>query len=460
MEPIDIAYAGAAEQARLIRSGEVSSSEVVEASLARIDAHDGLLNAFRVVLADQARSEAKNADSVRGEGNGPLHGVPIVIKDDTDVAGQATLYGSNATDRTEKQNDAEVVRRLRAAGAIVIGKTNVPELTQWPFTETEAFGVTRNPWSPGHTPGGSSGGTAAAVAAGFAGVGLGSDGGGSIRIPAACCGLFGIKPQRGRVPLAPKADGWHGLSVFGPIARSVEDAALFLDVVGEHHTGELPFVQAVGADPGKLRVAFSTKPALPGPVGQEQKDAVAKIVGVLEKLGHSAEQSDPSWGAVIPAFVPRYLRGIADDARQAENFDALESRTKGMVRFAGLISDRRLQKAMDSEEKVAARLNGVLDDHDLLVTPALAAQPLPIGRYANRGTIWTFNGVARFTPFTAPYNVSGQPAVSVPAGFDSDGIPLAVQIVGPAGSEALLISVSAQIEAASPWADLRPVLSV
>jgi len=143
-----------------------------------------------------------------------------------------------------------------------------------------------------------------------------------------------------------------------------------------------------------------------------------------------------------------------------ENFDALESRTKGMVRFAGLISDRRLQKAMDSEEKVAARLNGVFDDHDLLVTPALAAQPLPIGRYANRGTIWTFNGVARFTPFTAPYNVSGQPAVSVPAGFDSDGIPLAVQIVGPAGSEALLISVSAQIEAASPWADRRPVLSV
>ncbi|MCX6394381.1 MAG: amidase [Solirubrobacterales bacterium] len=458
MNSTDLAFAGAAVQAEMIRNGDVSSVEVVQAALDRIDRHDGLLNSFRVVLRDQALADAAAADAARSDGGGSLNGVPVAIKDDTDVAGQSTLVGTNATDKTPKTADAEVVKRLRDAGAVIIGKTNVPELTQWPFTETDAFGVTRNPWNTSHTPGGSSGGSAAAVAAGFAAVALGSDGGGSIRIPAACCGLFGIKTQRGRVPLAPKQEAWHGLSVYGPLARTVMDAALFLDVTGDRAPGESPFVDAVGSDPGKLRIAFSTKTPLPGPVGKDQKAALARIVGVLEGLGHSATGEDPKWGSVIPAFIPRYLRGIGDDAKAVENFDALESRTKGMAKLGSLISDKRLQASLDAESKVAGKINSIFDSHDLLLTPVLAAQPLPVGKYAGKGTIWTFNGVARFTPFSAPFNLTGQPAVSIPAGFDSDGLPLSVQIVGPANSEALLIAVAAQIEAAAPWADSRPQL--
>lgn len=459
MNAEELAFAGLSQQAQMIRSGEVTSVELVEASLARIKALDPLLNAFRTVMADEALAAAAESDRVASSDSQPLKGVPIAIKDDVDVMGQATRYGSDATSDEAKAADAELVRRLKAAGAIIVGKTNVPELTQWPFTESDAFGVTRNPWNPSHTPGGSSGGTGAAIASGMVAAALGSDGGGSIRIPAAACGLVGIKPQRGRVPIAPKEDAWYGLSVYGPLARSVADAALFLDVIADREADEAPFTQAVGAETGSLRVAWSVKSPLPVPVSAGQKRAVEDIVAVLGGLGHATRQADPAYGPVIQAFIARYLRGIAKDAAAVPHPAKLESRTKGMVRMSKLVPDGLLDRAMQAESKLTARLGRVFEDNDVLVTPVLAKQPLEVGRFAGRGALWVFNGAARFTPFPAAWNVTGQPAISVPAGFDEDGLPLGVQIIGPPNSEALLISIAAQIEAARPWAQRRPSLS-
>src|SRR3984893_18304267 len=267
MDPLALAYAGIARQAELIAAGEVSSRELVELYLGRIARLDGRLNAFRVVLAERALLEAQQADGRRGAGERrPLNGVPIAVKDDIDVAGEGTAFGTNAHGPPTEEY-AELVKRLRRASAVVIGKTNVPELTIWPFTESATFGATRNPWDLQRAPGGSSGGSAAAVAAGLIGAALGSDGAGSIRIPAAWCGLFGLKPQRGRVSLGPRARAWHGLSVNGVLTRRVADTALFHDAASGSVAVDqdsapapaVPFSQSAATPPGPLRIAFSRR---------------------------------------------------------------------------------------------------------------------------------------------------------------------------------------------------------
>ena len=236
MDPHELAFAGAAQQARMLADGTITAPALLDVYLERIGRLDPELRSYRVVLADSARKEAAAAQARLDAGERlPLLGVPIAIKDDVDVAGEVTTYGTAAHGPARTQ-DAEVVRRLRDAGAVIIGKTTVPEMMLWSFTETLAYGATRNPWNTDYTPGGSSGGSGAAVAAGLAAMALGSDGMGSIRIPSTWCGLFGIKPQRDRVPLAPHDDAWNGLSVNGPMARTVEDAALFLDVTARAGT--------------------------------------------------------------------------------------------------------------------------------------------------------------------------------------------------------------------------------
>jgi amidase len=459
MERDELAFAGVARQAELIRAGEVSSRELVELYLERIERLDPQLNAFRTVMAERAVVDAQQADGRHGAGGDrPLLGVPIAIKDDVDVAGEVTAYGTAAHGPARTQ-DAEVVRRLREAGAVIVGKTAVPEMMIWPFTETVTFGATRNPWNTDYAPGGSSGGSGAAVAAGLAALALGSDGMGSIRIPSTWCGLFGIKPQRDRVPLAPHDDAWQGLSVNGPLARSVEDAALFLDVTAPGND----FVAAAKQSPGQLRIALSAKapPGLIVRVGKSQRAAVDEAGALLRELGHEVIERDPDYppSGVYSQALPRYFRGVYDDAKALPHPERLDARTRAFARIGGLISERRMNAIRGAESEVAERIQSIYDDVDVVITPGTAMGPSRIGAYQRRGAISTLALVAARVPFQALFNVTGQPAAVVPWDMDGKGVPTSIQLVGKPSDEATLLSLAAQIEQARPWTQRRPPVS-
>jgi amidase len=463
MDATDLAFAGLARQAELVRDGEVSPRELVELHLERMGRIDPHLNAVRVTFPERALTEADQAGARRKAGataeDRPLLGVPILIKDDVDVAGEQTTYGTAATDGRPAATDAEVVRRLRAAGAIVIGKTHTPELMQWPFTESKTWGITRNPWDLERTPGGSSGGSAAAVAAGLAAAALATDGAGSIRIPAACCGLFGLKPQRGRVPEAPKVKPWQDLSTTGCVTRTVADTALWLDATADRDPGAPTYAQVAATPPAGLKIAYTTRNPLFAPIRSEQREAFERTIALLRELGHTVVRADPPLDPVLPQVIARYLRGIAEDVAKLPHPDRLEPRTRGMARMGRLLPDGFVRWARAEEGATTVRLGRVLAEHDVLMTPALAALPLPVGRYDGRGALWTFNGVARFTPFTPAWNVTGQPAAAVPAGFTPAGVPLSVQLVGRSRDEATLLALAGQLETARPWSARRPTLA-
>jgi amidase len=459
VDPREVAFAGAAEQARMLADGSITAPELLDVYLDRIARLDRELRSYRVVLADNARSAATAAQARLDAGERlSLLGVPIAIKDDVDVAGEVTTYGS-AAHGPARSEDAEVVRRLRDAGAVIIGKTSVPEMMLWSFTETVTFGATRNPWNTDYTPGGSSGGSAAAVAAGLASMALGSDGMGSIRIPSTWCGLFGIKPQRDRVPLAPHDDAWNGLSVNGPIARTVEDAALFLDVTAPGDD----FVAAAKRPPGRLRIALSTKvpPPLTARVGRAQRTAVEEAGALLRDLGHQVITRDPDYPptAVYSQAMPRYFRGAYDDVKTLPHADRLEARTRAFARIGRLISDRRMNRIRAAESEVAERVQSIYDDVDVVITPGTATGPSRIGAYQRRGAISTLALVAQRVPFQALFNVTGQPAAVAPWDLDGNGVPTSIQLVGKPFDEATLLSLAAQIEEARPWRDRRPPVS-
>jgi amidase len=465
----EIAFAGAARQAEMVRSGEVSPTELVGLHLERIDRLDPQLNSFRAVLGERAMLEAEQAEArLKGGDERPLLGVPIALKDSTDLAGEQTTHGTDAFPDPAGA-DSEMVRRLREAGAIVVGKTQLPELAICGFTESATWGVTRNPWDTQRTPGGSSGGSAAAVAAGLVPIASASDGAGSIRIPAASCGLFGLKPQRGRVSLAPDLEHWNGLSVNGCVSRSVLDTALWLDVVsgGSAEPGApapppRPFVESAQASPGKLRIAYSTVPpraAAPPTVSDEVRDAVASTAELLRSLGHETAQKDPAWGAIGNNSVPRYLRGAAEDLAPVPRPERLERRTRGFGRLGGVIPRKVFEQAQRGAAADAARINAIFDSHDLLMTPVMGGTALPVRRWEGRGALWTLLGMSRFYPYCLPWNHLGNPAMAVPAGFAANGMPLSVQIVGRPGDESTLLSLAAQIESERPWADKRPPVS-
>jgi amidase len=449
----DLAYAGIARQAELVRSGTVTARELVELSLERIARLDPTLNAFRAVRAERALAEADAAQArLRGGRTAPLLGVPMAVKDNMDVAGELTTHGTGVVSERAAA-DCEVVRRLRAAGAIVVGKTNMPELALWPqLTDSQTWGATRNPWDPQRSTGGSSGGSAAAVAGGMVAGALGSDGGGSIRIPSSACGLFGLKPQRGRVPLAPDDDHWLGLSCFGPMTRRVADAALLLGVLADART---EFAQAARSAPHRLRIAVSTKPTLPAKPTAAAREGVASTADLLRSLGHAVRERDPDYGQIQPLFGPRYVRGAWLDAQRLGRRSELERRTRGIVRV-GARMERLAARARAKEAASAARINAIFDEHDVLMTPVTAAAPQPVGRFDDAGAARAFLGAGQFACYTAVWNVTGQPAASVPAGFDADGMPMAVQLVARPHDEATLLALAAQIEQARPWADRRP----
>jgi len=454
----DHAFAGAARQAELVRSREVSSRELVEVYLERIQRLDPLLNAYRVTFPERALAEADQADARAKAGDDrPLLGVPVAIKDDSDVAGEVTAFGSNAYDGVATA-DSEAVRRLRAAGAVILGKTNVPEMAITPWTESPTFGVTRNPWDPGRTPGGSSGGAGAAVAGGLAAAALGSDGAGSIRIPAGCCGLFGIKPQNGRVPTAPRVEPWNGMSTPGPIGRTVADAARMLDALTDGS-----FSTAAKEEPGRLRIAVSVRtPPLAGvQADAEQRSAVERTAERLRELGHEVIEREVEYPPAGAANVlARYLRGITDAARAMPHPERLGRQTRGYVRMGSAIPPALVTRARAAAAADAAVINRVFEGGvDVVLTPMFTRRPPRVGAYEGRPALWSFAASVRFVPFCGAYNHTGQPAAAVPAGFTDDGFPLSVQLVAPPDGEAVLLALAAELEAAVGWPDATPPLA-
>ena len=462
-------FAGVTGQAALVRDGELSARELTAACLDRIDAFNQRLNAFTNVMREEALAEAAARDEAQagGESPGPLHGVPVAVKEEVQVEGQVTTFGGRAN--VERAgSDSEVTRRLRAAGAVVVGKTAMPEFGQWPFTESVAYGVTHNPWDPTRTPGGSSGGTAVAVATGLVAMGIGGDGGGSIRIPSACCGLYGLKPQRGRVSAGPQEHLWWALGTTGPLTRSVRDSAVVYDAIRGNVPGDrfraaeppTPFTDAVDAPFRPLRIGWSTKPVTLGVrPAAENVAAVVATAELLASLGHQVEEVDPGYPDPTAAFVPQFFGGVRAEADEMDRPELLERRTRETLRLGAWARPGVVEWAMRQGEKVAAKANRVFDTYDLLLSPVIAPRPPQIGVLDGAGTLTAALRSMPMIAYTALWNVTGNPAASVPAGFGGDGLPLAVQLVGRPDDEATILTVSAQLEQARPWADRRPVVA-
>ncbi|MFF4213125.1 amidase [Streptomyces sp. NPDC001796] len=451
---------GPAECARALAAGEMTSRELVERTLARIQAAQPTVNAFRVVRDRAALAEAEAADRLLAAGvRRPLLGVPVAVKDDMDVAGEPTAFGCPG-DFPPAAEDGEAVRRLRAAGAVIVGKTNTCELGQWPFTEGPAFGATRNPWNLRHTPGGSSGGSAAAVAAGLVPAALGSDGAGSIRIPAAWTHLVGIKPQRGRISTWPSPESFYGITVNGTLARTVADAALLLDAASGNHDGErhrpptLDVAAAVGRDPGRLRIALSLKPpftALPARLDPRVRERVLALAERLAALGHVVEEAEPRYGQIGLAFVPRATAGLAEWVRRVPYPELLDRRTRDAARLGRLLGGAPLRVARRAEATLHRRVGALFTTYDVLLTPTTAAPPPRIGTLAHMNGWNTDRAMIAACPYAWPWNVLGWPGIGVPAGFVGDGLPVGAQLLGPANSEPLLVSLAAQLEADRRW---------
>ena len=453
----DLAFAGVARLSELLGAGQVTPRELAEFYLARIERLNPVLRAFISVRPERALVEADAVLKRLQDGErGPLLGMPVAVKDVVDVAGEVTTHGAGGHPALATA-DSDVVRRLRAAGAVILGKTALCELAAYGhFTSSAAHGVTRNPWNVERSPGGSSGGSAAAVAAGMVPVALGSDGGGSIRVPSAFCGLFGLKPQRGRVSLAPLGDHWYGCTVLGGIGRSVLDVATFDDAISAMESApDHSLAGAARREPQPLRVAVSLKPAIPGvKPSAESTAAIEHMTVLLQSLGHVVEPRELAHPQLLTTFTPRWAAGIRDDA--LVHGDDLERRTRRMATVGRWLSGRALRRSIERESAVAMRLNAVFDEYDLVMTPVTAA-PAPRAEIStDTGALRTFNQGSPYVCYTPTWNYVGQPAASIPAGFDADGLPRAIQLAGPPNSETTIVSLAAQIEAAAPWRSERP----
>ena len=437
-----------------VRSGRSTARGEVEQALTRIKNTNSSINAFAVVREDHALREADAVDSVVDKSHLPLAGVPVVIKDNVSVTGEPMRNGSAATSAEPQTHDHPVVQRLRAAGAVVVGITRVPSFCVFGATDS-AFGVTRNPWNAGRTPGGSSGGSAAAVAAGMVSLAHGNDGMGSVRIPAACTGLVGIKPGLGVVPAELGATDWYGMAENGPLATTVADAALMLSVMADQP--ELAHVNV----PPRLRIAYSTRRPVAGiPLDNGWAAALDRGAAVLRLASHSVQKCDPVYPTGAAAVgIARWWAGTAADVDQviAEGGDPreIEPRVRRHAALGRLVSKnaRIAQLLLGPRLRDAwiARAEGFLSDYDVLITPALARPPLESRRWHEAGWLVNIAVNAAYAPFAAPWNVAGFPSMVVPVGMHpTSGTPVAVQLVARPGRESMLIAVAAEIEAALP----------
>jgi amidase len=458
---VSAAFLPGLEQARLVREREVSPVELVEEYLARIERLDPVLNAYVTVCAEEALTQA------RSPADGPFAGVPLPIKDLVETAGIRTTFSCRAFADNVPAEDVELVRRIRAAGFVVLGKTNTPEFGTTAVTESELNGICRNPWETSRTPGGSSGGAAAAVAAGLAPLAQASDGGGSIRIPASCCGLFGLKPTRGRTSPAPYGDSF-GLSVQGPLARTVADAAAYLDATAGPEPGdpyvapppERPFLDEVGAPPGRLRVALVLEPPTHGRVDPACAAAARDAAALLAELGHDIEEVSIPWQsgdlaelfAIVWQTIPT-LYAVPDRSQ-------LEPLNAEFAARANATSSADYVRAYVQLQRYGRRVAAFVAGYDLVLTPTLALPPVPVGWVREPEDAWEqYARAIEFTPFTPPVNVAGLPAASAPFSWTDDDLPIGVQLIASSGGEPVLLRVAAQIEEARPWVERRPSAS-
>jgi len=471
----DLMFRPALELAAMVRSGELSARELVQLSLDRIEELNPRLNAFVQLDAERALAAA---EEIRSGDERPFAGVPIAIKNNRPVSGLRLTYGCSLMENHVADYDHNVTRRLKQAGFVVVGSTTLPEYGILPTTEARLFGPTRNPWDLGRTPGGSSGGAAAAVTSGMVPVAHGNDGGGSIRIPAACCGLVGLKPQRGRISAAPEL-GDSLLGIDGVLTRTVGDTAAILDVLAGYEAGDAtwapppaqPFASATTRPPGRLRIAATTLPPIADAVVDPLcAGAVEEAAGLLRELGHDVEEIDPPWqiegltelfGAVFCTHIGlsiAFSGMVAGREPTAEDMEPMSWAIFSLVQKLNAVEGFGATVRL---EAFTRQLVQFLEPYDVLLTPALAERPLPLGTLdpSAPNPMETFTRSGLFTPFTPVFNASGQPGISVPLFHGEDGLPLGVQLVGRPAREDTLIALAAQLEVARPWAERRPELA-
>ena len=467
----DLAWIDAMGQAALVQRGEMTALELVDAAIARIEALDPALNALASTDFERARAVAREPLPP-----GPLAGVPFLLKDlGATLAGMPQTKGSRAFQHNVSVADTELARRHRAAGLIVLGKTSSPEFGNHSTTEPALFGPTRNPWDLGRTAGGSSGGSAAAVASGMVPAAHGNDGAGSIRIPASCCGLFGLKPTRGRNSWAPFGDAMGGLAVEHALTRSVRDSAAILDATSGRVPGDpyaatppvRPFLAEVGADPGRLRIAWSATPPIATVVHPDCARAARETAELLAELGHDVEEAAPEFDGetLIEPFARIWAIANLESYRAAVRhlgrepaLDELEVTTWELIEYARRFDAVDLLEAMEDLAQASRAIGPFFERYSAWVTPTLAQPPKPLGvlNVSQGGAVewWRFD--CEFNPWNPIANMTGQPAMSVPLGWSPDGLPLGSLVFGRYGDEATLFQLAGQLEAARPWAGHRP----
>ena len=459
MNSVDRAFTPALQLAESIRAREVSPLEIVNLYLERIDRLNPELGSYFTVTADRAIELASSqteqlAGLNKSQELPPFFGVPIGIKDLTPVAGVPCTYGTQALLGNISSYSESVVWRIEAAGFNILGKTATSQIGSLPYTEAEGFPPARNPWNLDYTPGGSSGGSGAAVAAGLCAIAQGSDGGGSIRGPASCCGLVGIKPSRGRVSWAPVGDYLSGISANGPLARTVADAAALLDVISGYTTGDpywIPdsnptFLEASRQKPGKLRIAFSTD--IP-PVGEAEdicQQAVLETVKLLTDLGHDVEPGCPDFTGLIEPFIAIWQSGAAASGIPGP---ALEPMNRWLLERT--ISAGEYLRAVNQMQVISRRIVGFFEKFDVLVLPTYLHSPIRVGEWADLSCEETLQRIINWIAPCPPFNASGLPAIALPAILDNNGLPVGIQIIGRPAAEATLIGLAAQMEAAKPF---------
>ncbi|HBE17796.1 MAG TPA: amidase [Cyanobacteria bacterium UBA11149] len=465
MNNVDLAFTSALQQARLIQSKEVSPLELTQLYLERIERFDSRLGSYVTVAADMALAEAKakteelvNSDISQLP---PFFGVPIAIKDLNAVKGLPCTYGTPVLKDKIAPDDEGVVVRIKQAGFIILGKTATSELGSLPYTEPPGFQPTRNPWNLDYTPGGSSGGAAAALAAGLSPIAQASDGGGSIRGPAFCCGLVGLKPTRGRISYAPVGDHQSGIATNGVLSRTVADAAALLDVMSGYISGdpywlpdpEISFLAASSQTPPQLKIAFSSTVQPIGAATEVCRNAVQETVDLLTGMGHIVEEGCPDFSGLIEPFKKVWQAGIA---AAGIPLSLLSPMNRWIGEQSG--SAGEYLQAVTKMQIVSRQIVGFFSNFDVLVLPTYMYPTIRIGEWADLSPAETLENIIKWIAPCPPFNASGLPAIAIPTGFDSNGIPVGIQLVGKPAAEATLIALAAQLEIAKPWIHQRPPL--